>query len=220
MLPKIHDRRWPDAPPKKAVRRLWRLNGLKAGSIALYEGILGVFFAYCTEQGLPPFSQLTMAGRDRFWRWYLRRSLRCRNAKTFRRTLGNPLRAYSWAVTATGHTAPAWRPDPDVPARPPIIAAYLEHAREQRGLSEGGLTRDAVIIDQLLTHLKRRHRDWREVRLLDIDDFLLGLTQRFAPATVGRVACALRSWLRFLYATGTTATRYCSCHRCAGTHPP
>ena len=88
------------------------------------------------------------------------------------------------------------------PARRSIIKAYLRHARDQRGLAESGLTRDAAIIDQFLAHLKRRHREWRDVRLLDLDRFLLDLTPRLAPGTVARAACALRSWLRFLHATG------------------
>lgn len=36
----------------------------------------------------------------------------------------------------------------------------------------------------------------------DIDGFLLHLTKRIGPATVGRAACAIRGWLRFLFATG------------------
>lgn len=202
MLPNIQDRRWPDSPPKEVVRRLWRLNGLQRGSIALYERVLGVFFAYCAEVGLLPISQLNAVGCDRFGRWYLRRSVRCRDAKGLHRTLGHPLRAYAWALTATGRAVPSWSPESAGPARPSIMTAYLRHAREHRGLAESGLTRDAASIERFLAHLKRRRRDWRKVRLLDLDDFLLGLTQRFAPATVGRVAYALRSWLRFLHATG------------------
>lgn len=202
VLPNVEDRRWPDSPPKKVVRGLWRLNGLKAGSIVQYERVLGVFFAYCAEFGSPPVSQLDAAGHDRFWRWYVRRSMRGPNAKALHRTLSHPLRAYAWALTAAGHAVPCWRPAAVEPVRPSVITAYLRHAREQRGLAEGGLTRDAATIDRFIAYLKRRHRGWREIRLLDIDHFLIGLTQRFAPATVARVAYALRSWLRFLHATG------------------
>lgn len=119
-----------------------------------------------------------------------------------RPALGHPLRAYAWALTASGHTVPSWRPEPDSPSLPAVITAYLRHEREQRGRAEGGLTRDAESIERFMVYLKRRHRDWRAIRLLDVDGFLLGMTQRLAPATVGRVACALRSWLRFLHATG------------------
>jgi site-specific recombinase XerD len=202
VLPEVQKRRWPDSPPKKIVRRLWRLNGLKAGSITVYERVLGVFFAYCREAGLLPISQLSASGCERFWRWYLPRSNRCRDGNALRRKLCHPLRAYAWALTASGSAVPSWRPESAAPPRPSIIAAYLRHAREHRGLAESGLTRDATSIEQFLAHLKRRRRDWRDIRLLDIDDFLLGLTQRLAPATVGRVACALRSWLRFIHATG------------------
>jgi site-specific recombinase XerD len=202
MLPKVQDRSWPDSPPKKVVRRLWRVNGLKPGCIVLYERILGIFFAYCADLSLQPVSQLDVSGLDRFWRWYLQRSVRCPDPKALRQTLSKPLRAYAWALTATGCAVPAWRSTPASPVQPPTIDAFLNHAREQRGLAEGGLRRDVASIARFLAHLKRRHRDWQEVRLLDIDNFLLGLTQRLAPATVGRVACALRSWLRCLFATG------------------
>lgn len=202
MLPKVQDRRWPDAPPKQAVLRLWQLNGLKAGSIAIYERILGIFFAYCAERRLPPISQLDSMGYHRFWRWYARRSIRSKDTEALRRVLRHPLRAYGWALVASGYSVPLWREKTIVPAWPSIVATYLNHAREQRGRTESGLMRDAAIIDRFLRHLKRRRRDWREIRLADIDRFLLGLTQRVAPLTVARVACALRSWLRFLHASG------------------
>ena len=201
VLPNVADRQWPDLPPKKVVRRLWRANGLKPSSSVVYERILGVFFAYCTEFGLPPVSQLDAAGHDRFWRWYVRRTIRCRNAKAVRKTLSHPLRAYAWALTVTGHAAPSWSPQPVCRSHPAVISGYTRYACEQRGRAESGLARDVGGIELFLDYLKRRHRGWREVRLRDIDGFLLGLVPQLAPATVGRIACALRSWLRYLYAT-------------------
>lgn len=184
------------------VLNLWRRNGLKPGSIVQYQRVLGVFFAYCAELGSPPAPQLNAVGRDRFWRWYVRHSVRCRDAKALRGRLSHPLRAYAWSLTSTGHTVPPWDPEPASHAWSPIITAYLHHAREQRGLAESGLVCDAAALEQFIAFLKRRHRDWRQVRVIDVDEYLLGLTQRLGPATVGRRACALRGWLRFLHATG------------------
>ena len=202
VLPSINNRRWPDAPPKKAVLQLWRRNGLKPGSIANYQRVLGVFFGYCSTRGLSPVPQLSVSGRDQFWRWYMRHCRRCHDSTALRTKLSSALRAYAWAATSTGRCVPSWKKAPVSPLRPSIITAYVVHAREHRGLAESGLARDAVSIEEFLAALKRRRRDWRQVRLIDIDDFLIGLSPRLGPATVGRCACALRGWLRFLHATG------------------
>jgi site-specific recombinase XerD len=82
------------------------------------------------------------------------------------------------------------------------VIDYVCYCREHRGLAEGSLARDAAEIERFLAELKRRRRNWKEVRLVDIDQFLLELTHDVAPATVARVACALRGWFRFLHATG------------------
>lgn len=86
-----------------------------------------------------------------------------------------------------------------------MVEHYMRHARDQRGLAQSGLLRDAADIERFLAYIKRRRRHWSEVSLLDIDRFLLEMAHRLAPATAARVAYALRSWLRFLYATGRVA---------------
>lgn len=202
MLPTARERRWPDLISKRKVLCLWRGNGLKPGPIVQYTRFLGIFFAYCAERGLGPVSELSARGADLFFRWYLRRRCRDLNQAVLRMSLNSPLRAYAWALFVSGHEVPLWHPLRS--ERPPssMFAEYLIAMREQRGRPASGLTHDVADITRFVDYLKRRGRRWDQVGLRDIDGFLLGLTRRLAPATVGRVACVIRSWLRFLHATG------------------
>ncbi len=111
------------------------------------------------------------------------------------------MRAYAWALAGTGGHVLPWRPASITRAHPEIVNAYLRYTREQSGRAESGLALEAAAITRFLACLKSQRRQWRSVRLVDIDRFLLGLTQHLAPKTVARIACALRSWLRFLQAT-------------------
>jgi site-specific recombinase XerD len=167
-----------------------------------YQRVLGVFFAYCVEHRLVPVSQVTAVGCQRFLRWYVRHSERHHSVDTLQRALRVSLRAYAWALAAIGHDIPPWSPAPPETAWSPIVTDYVRHSREHRGLAEGSLARDAAEIERFLADLKRQRRKWKEVRLVDIDQFLLGLSHEVAPTTIARVACALRGWLRFLHATG------------------
>ena len=162
MLPSAHQRRWPDSPPKKDVLQLWKRNGLKPRSSAGYQRVLGVFFAYCAESQLSPTSQLSAKGCHRFWFWYVRHSDRCRDADALRQTLSQPLRAYAWAAAVTGQDVPQWKPVPTAPAWHQMVKNYMRHARDQRGLAQSGLLRDASDIERFLAYIKRRRRHWSD----------------------------------------------------------
>jgi site-specific recombinase XerD len=202
MLPPPSARRWPDILPEKEVIRLWKHSGLGAATIVVYRRILGIFFAYCTAERLPPITQLTVEGAERFYRWYFPRGrLRCAH-RELRSATRSPLFSYAWALSTAGLTIPPWKPPVDKPALPPTVAGYIDYAKEHRGLAESGLIHDASILNGFIDYLRKHGVSWKRVAVQDIDGFLQDVSQRWAPKTVGRAAYAIRSWLRFLHATG------------------
>jgi integrase/recombinase XerD len=200
-LPVDGDRKWPDLLSESEVVRLWKRTGLRDGPIAAYRRNLGIFFAYCAECSLDPRSQLTARGVERFCRWYLFRGRPAINRSFLHGNLRSPLSAYAWALSVSGHEVPIWKTPINKPVPPAIVAKYIAYAGEHRGLARSGLVNDEAILTDFVGYLKRRKRHWRQVSILEIDGYLVGLARKWAPATVGRAAYSVRSWLRFLHAT-------------------
>ena len=54
----------------------------------------------------------------------------------------------------------------------------------------------------LLEHLAQRGKTWRKLTLRDIDECLVECSSRYARSTTADIACSMRSFVRFLHATG------------------
>lgn len=181
---------------------MWKQSGLGSGTIVVYRRILGVFFAYCAAERLQPISQLTVEGADRFYRWYARSGRPAFSYVDLRNATRSPLFSYSWALSTAGFTVPTWKPPVEKPILHPTVSEYIGYAKEHRGLAESGLVHDAGILNGFIDYLRKHRVSWKRVTVRDIDGFLQEVSRRWAPATVGRAAYAIRSWLRFLHATG------------------
>ena len=187
---------------EQAVRRLWARNGLRPLVADIYARFIRAFGGYCAARRRDARSGLTAAGAKLFWRWYARtQGLSVHGARYFAHLRG-ALRAYAWALSASGHTVPVWQIAPPQATAPRIVETYLVYARQQRGAAGSTLIRDRDELRRFLSYLGERHRHWRHVMIADIDGFLLDLTNRLGPATVARTASTIRGWLRFLFATG------------------
>jgi site-specific recombinase XerD len=57
-------------------------------------------------------------------------------------------------------------------------------------------------VEKLLAHLAKHRTTWRAMTLTDIDEFLIACADRDARSTVAGVASSVRSFARFLLATG------------------
>ena len=187
---------------ENTVRQLWARNGLKPVVADTYVRFIRAFGAYCAARRTTPQSGLTVRESQKFWRWYAQVQRLPSQGTVYYAAVRSALRAYAWALSASGYVVPDWKPVPSKVGAPRIIEAYLVHAREQRGSAERTLDRDRAELVRFLSNLRVHCRDWRRMTLADIDRFLLQLTKRMGPATVGRTASAIRGWLRFLFATG------------------
>ena len=169
---------------------------MRPSVIKIYIATLYSFNAYCIHRKVNRVRELTADGADRFVRWYLS----TRRIRSGAGNSSNALRAYSWALSTQGIQVPDWRIH-KAEATPAIVATYLRHAREQRGLSQCTLDRDRVELIKFFRDLAVIG-GWKHVSLVHIDRYLHDLSRHMGHATVERTATAIRSWLRFLFASG------------------
>ncbi len=95
--------------------------------------------------------------------------------------------------------------DPSVP--PPgfaELAAFLNYARVEKGLSTNTVLSYRRDLTKLLRHLQARHLSLAEVTREDVREFLQSLyTQGLNPRSVARCLAAVRGFFRFLLNEGT-----------------
>ncbi len=60
-------------------------------------------------------------------------------------------------------------------------------------------------VGKLLAHLGARGKTWRTMTLSDVDEFLIACADRYARSTTADIACSVRSFARFLLASGRIA---------------
>ncbi len=101
---------------------------------------------------------------------------------------------------------PEWAPIPDEPTFPsPLLEAFAVHLREHRGNPEVSIKSKIDHVLRFMAFLKNDRRRLRYIKLTDIDTFLIDCSKRYARSTCSDIASSLRSFLRFLVATGRTA---------------
>jgi len=104
-------------------------------------------------------------------------------------------------------TIPEWAPILDQPPlQSPLLDEFATHLREHRGKPEGTIKKKIDHVTRFMRFLKTHRRRLQHVKLTDIDTFLIECSKHYARATTADFSCSLRSFLRFLRATGRIAT--------------
>lgn len=185
-----------------AIERIWRENRcLKAGSIQLYGYIVCRFISYCRDRNLPEKTQLTLAGVTAFSQWYAR-SHKLDFKQTFD-TAHSALSTWAAARKTLGEELPPWIPTLDpLASLSPLLREFAEELREHRGNPPGTIHKKTEHVKKLLAHLRVRQRQPHRARLTDIDAFLIKCRERYARATAADIGCSVRSFMRFLVASG------------------
>ena len=202
MRPKSTNPISPTAVPTTAdMLRVWRTDRcVQESSAGLYLQWIRRFRTYCGQRQLDERTELSLVGAKRFIAWYARqRSLaRCRLTRA-----RSALHALSRVYWVMGLNPPPWQaPRRTRPPGTVLLRAYAEHLARQRGSPEGTVQKRLDHVGQVLEHLRRRGKTWRELALADIDEFLIGCSRRFARATTADIAGSMRSFARFLLSTG------------------
>jgi len=180
---------------------VWRADrSISANSAQQYLQWIGQFCRYCSERGLVEVDELTRDGAKRFKAWYARsRKIKVANLGL----ASSSMRALRRVYEVMGAAVPAWSP---IKRRPPpamaLLRDYAAHLGQHRGNPEGTIHKKLDHVGKLLEHLARHGKSWRRMRLTDVDAFLIECARRYARSTTADIASTVRSFARFLLASG------------------
>lgn len=192
---------------ERAVVQFWRQGHLSWSTIQVYLGWVRRFRTYCVRRELIEADQLSLIGVRRFTHTYAGPRLQgkritCRTCDAAH----NAIHAWACALRALGETVPAWHGEPKTRALSPLLNAYREYRRVHNGVAESPLIRDLDVAQRFHQHLRDRRRTVHTSRLVDLDAFVKELATRVSKSTVADDCSSLRSFLRFLQATGQADT--------------
>jgi len=180
---------------------VWRGDrSISAGTAQHYLRWIIRLRHYCRELGLDEAAQLTHEGANRFLTWYAN----ARRIDTAYLGLArSSVRALRRVYEVVGLPVPPWRP---VVSRPPpataLLQDYASHLCQHRGNPEVTIRKKLDHVGKLLTYLAAGGKSWRQLRLPDIDAFLVGCARRYARSTTADIASTVRSFARFLLVSG------------------
>ena len=189
-------------PTTDEIVRVWRADRcLNDSTSHVYLCWITRFRAYCRERHPDERTELTVEGAYRFSAWYARRrgleyNGPCSGASP-------ALLSLSRAYQVLGRDPPRWKTN--VAARPtatPLLCAFASHLLDFRGDTEVTAHIRLKHANQLQSYLREHGRSWRNMKLTDVDAFLIDCSRRYARATTTLIACSVRAFMRFLLATG------------------
>jgi integrase/recombinase XerD len=194
-------RRSGPSPTTAEIIHVWRNDrSVKDSSACLYLRWITRFRAYCEQHGLNEQAQLTLDGARHFVHWYCRQHDLGPDAAANARTAVHELnRVYC----VLGRDVPTWRvaPTASSPATA-MLRAYRDHLVAHRGSPPTTVHKKLTHIGYFLAHLRKCGHTWRSMTLADIDAFLVGCSHRYARTTTADIAGSIRSFSRFLFASG------------------
>ncbi len=126
-----------------------------------------------------------------------------RNVRVLAILSPSALRAWSWGLAACGYQVPPWLPAPS-PARPlrPLLREFVEYRRHVRGIAASTTAVNLAALHEFFRFLRKRGRSPVQVRLVDVDAYVVALRQRFSSWTVQGIGSSIRAFLRFLHSSG------------------
>jgi integrase/recombinase XerD len=188
-------------PIAQVILRTWRSDGILSSSSAqLYLEWIARFRRYCSALGLVEVDELTFRGARRFRAWYAR--TRKVNA-AYLGPASSSMRALRRVYEVLGVPLPVWKP---IERRPPpasvVMRDYATHLARHRGSPEVTVHKRLYHVSKLLKHLAASGKSWRQMRLPDVDAFLIECAHHYARSTTADIAGSVRSFSRFLLSSG------------------
>jgi len=192
-------------PTTQDILRVWRGDRcVRASTAQLYLQWISQFRRYCHVLGLDETAELTRDGAERFQAWYVH----SRGITTPHRGLASsPMRSLRRVYEVMGTPVPPWRPiERRSPPATAVLRDYAAHLGQHRGNPEVTIHKKLDHVGKLLGHLSRSGKSWRQLSLPDIDAFLIECARHYARSTTADIASTVRSFARFLLASGRIRT--------------
>ena len=198
---KIKTLQFERTPGVQDIRRVWRDDRcVSASSAQQYLQWIGRFRRYCRAIGVDEAAELTRDGAKRFQAWYARS--RKLNAAHLGLAISS-VRSLHRVHAVMGKAVPPWEL---IERRPPptlaILRDYAAHLGQHRGNPEVTIRKKLDHVGKLFGYLIRSGKSWRQISLPDIDAFLIECAHHYARATTADIASTVRSFARFLLASG------------------
>jgi integrase/recombinase XerD len=188
-------------PTVDSMLGVWRADRcVQDASARQYLRWIKWFRFYVDRFGLEERAELTREGAARFAAWYAQhRRIDPKQIAPAQKAL----HALNRVHHVMGLRPPTWSA-PLPPSRPAsvLLQEFGDHLVRHRGNPSVTVQKRLTHIRELLEYLADRDKTWSTMALTDIDGFLVGSAQRFARATVADIAGSIRSFARFLLATG------------------
>lgn len=161
---------------------------------------IGRFRQYCRVLSLDEAAELTQDGVKRFQDWYASsRQINTSHLGLASSSMHSLHRVYE----VMGKPVPSWRPiERRLPPSSAVLRDYASQLQQQRGNPEVTIRKKVDHVGKLLEHLGAAGKTWRRLSLRDIDKFLIDCSHRFARSTTADIASTVRSFARFLLASG------------------
>ena len=181
--------------------RVWRADRSISDTVAqLYLQWIARLRRYCDELDLVEANELTHEGTKRLQSWYAG----SHKASTVPIGLASSsMRALRRVHEVMGTPMTPWRtPASRRSAASAVLRDYAVHLTRQRGNPDPTVHKKLDHVGKLFEHLAASGKSWRQMRLPDIDEFLIQCAYGYSRATTADVASTVRSLCRFLLASG------------------
>ena len=201
VAPKSKTPQFERTPCAQDILRVWRDDRcVSASSAQQYLQWIGRFRRYCRALGLDEAAELTRDRAKRFQAWYARS--RKLNAAHLGLAISS-VRSLRRVHAVMGKAVPPWQL---IDRRPPptlaILRDYAADLGQHRGNPEVTIRKKLDHVAKLFGYLIHSGKSWRQMSLPDIDAFLIECAHHYARATTADIASTVRSFARFLLASG------------------
>ena len=180
-----------------AVIRVWGKN-LRIGGrvVVIYSRRVEQFITYCKERGIAPEEAANHAGVLFLARWY---------ARSKGLNVGCTISAARPALHAgrdppeTGRNSiPPWQSlNALLHDLPPLLRELADDMRQHRGCAESTIRSRILAVERFITFLQGRHRRVRDLRLADIDAYVVGCAKCYTVATIASICSTAKFYAVF-----------------------
>lgn len=180
----------------------WRTCGLASSTSAKYMAWVKRFLEHCDNRRLDVIKESCHYGLLRFLRQYSGPRKGPHTSAAMKACARNAIHAWSSALDSLGYPVPTWLPPSTARHLPALLEEFIRYRITHRGVQNSTALRELEVAKDLLQLLRERGRRVSRMRVVDVDEFVVGLSASFSPRTVADSCSRLRGFLRFLRATG------------------